>query len=56
VAWALKGLYLKKLRGEEVIADVAGSEGEPATGVPLLGLLTADLTVLHHLQKYSNGN
>ena len=41
--------HLKELCGEEMVADVASSEGEPPAGLPLLSLLLANLTVLHHL-------
>ena len=46
--------HLKELCGEEMVADVASSEGEPPAGLPLLSLLLANLTVLHHLYRYNS--
>ncbi len=46
--------YLKKVGGEEMVADVARPEGEAAVGVPLLRLLPADLAVLNYLRVSAN--
>jgi hypothetical protein len=46
--------YLKKVRGEEMVAYVARPEGEAAAGVPLLRLLPADLAVLNNLRASAN--
>ncbi len=40
---------LEELRGEEVVADVAGAEGESPVRVAALGRLERDLAVLYHL-------